>query len=156
MGIFMVLIWVVCIFGCYAIGKDKGMPVGGLLLGVFLGLIGLLIIAVIPSQTRAQQPYPPPYGQHPPQPYPPQYGQYPPQMYPPQQPAMSEHQKMAQYGYFSSGVPGRFRKWNEMGVHANNAYKCAACMIVGNVQEMVFDTAISRWVHARCVPGKKR
>lgn len=44
-----ILIWIACGFGGYAIGKSKGREVLGAVLGFLLGVIGLIIIAVIPG-----------------------------------------------------------------------------------------------------------
>jgi hypothetical protein len=93
--------WALIVTAGYHVGKYKGRETAGLILTIFLGLIGLLILAFVPktqavkaAEAQRQLPYPPPYPyppyQYPPQPqYPPQYpppGPYPPPQYPSQAP----------------------------------------------------------------------
>jgi hypothetical protein len=49
----VLLIWVACGVAGWKIGDMKGRPALGAVLGVLLGLIGLLIIACIPSKHAA-------------------------------------------------------------------------------------------------------
>jgi hypothetical protein len=115
----------------WGIGKDKGRPVAGFWLGFGLGVIGLIIIALLPrtrqaemadaqrqyqiqaeAARRAGYPYPPqqPYA---PYPYPPQ--QYAPYPYPPQQqyapyppPAQDPYpQQPGQWPYPQQPPPGQ-------------------------------------------------
>jgi hypothetical protein len=44
------VIYIACIAGSASIGSRKGRPVLGIVLGILLSLIGLIIIAVIPSK----------------------------------------------------------------------------------------------------------
>ncbi len=45
-----ILLWVACLIGCVLIGRDKNRLVEGVLLGVFCGCIGLVIMAVLPAK----------------------------------------------------------------------------------------------------------
>jgi len=47
MDFITVLIWIACIIAGYFIGEKKNRPVFGTIMGLF-GLIGLLIIALVP------------------------------------------------------------------------------------------------------------
>ena len=53
MTTFYLILWIVCCVVGWKIGDSKGHPVLGVVLGCFLGLIGLVIIALIrPVQPR--------------------------------------------------------------------------------------------------------
>jgi hypothetical protein len=52
--IFLVLAWIACGFVGWKLGDSKGRPGLGLMLGVLLGLIGLLIVAVLPAAEHAR------------------------------------------------------------------------------------------------------
>jgi hypothetical protein len=62
---FLILIGVAIHVGiviwCYMVGKRKGQELVGLLLGIFLGWIGLIIIYVLPDQSKPSLPATP-YG----------------------------------------------------------------------------------------------
>jgi hypothetical protein len=47
----LVLIWIACGIVGWKLGESKGRPALGLVLGVVLGLIGLLVIALLPAAT---------------------------------------------------------------------------------------------------------
>jgi hypothetical protein len=49
-GIIGLVIYIGCIAGSATIGSRKGRPVLGIVLGIVLSLIGLIIMAVIPSK----------------------------------------------------------------------------------------------------------
>lgn len=71
------------IFVCYKIATSKGLSKNYMWLG-FFGVIGILIVAIMPPQNQ-YPPYPPQYPQYPNQQYPNQYpNQYP--QYPNQYP----------------------------------------------------------------------
>jgi hypothetical protein len=46
-----ILVWAACAWGGYAIGKGKNRETLGLVLGLLLGIIGIIIIAVMPTKT---------------------------------------------------------------------------------------------------------
>lgn len=60
---FVVIIWIVCAFIGYAIGKPKGLGGIGFMLGLLLGFIGVIVVAVMsgesPNQIQAVR-HPPP------------------------------------------------------------------------------------------------
>lgn len=66
---FSVLLWVLIlaaiavrvaiIVWCYKVGKSKGQEVVSLILGIFLGWIGLVICYVLPEEKRPDYPQPP-------------------------------------------------------------------------------------------------
>jgi hypothetical protein len=59
----LLIVWIVCSFAGYKMSESKGRePWLGALLGFALGLIGLIIIAVLPSR---KPPIAPTYGQMP-------------------------------------------------------------------------------------------
>jgi len=45
-----VIIWIVCAVAAGMVGKSKGRTGQGWALGIFLSLIGLIIIAVLPAR----------------------------------------------------------------------------------------------------------
>ena len=47
-GIFFSLIWGLILLTCYEMGKRRNIPLLGFLLGMFLNVGGLLILALIP------------------------------------------------------------------------------------------------------------
>jgi hypothetical protein len=49
-GILGLIVYVAIIAASFSIGSRKGRPVLGILLGIFLWLLGLIIIAVIPAK----------------------------------------------------------------------------------------------------------
>ena len=49
-SIIPIVIWIACAVGGYYIGRPKGRPGWGLALGLILGIIGLIIIALIPAK----------------------------------------------------------------------------------------------------------
>ena len=46
------VIWVACLIGCIVLGNNKDRVVLGVLLGIFCGFIGLIIMAVVPAKSR--------------------------------------------------------------------------------------------------------
>jgi hypothetical protein len=44
------VVYIACIVGAASIGSRKGRPALGIVLGILLGLIGIIIIAVIPAR----------------------------------------------------------------------------------------------------------
>jgi hypothetical protein len=50
LSIVIPVIWIVCGVAGYYIGKPKGRPGWGVALGLILGIIGLIIIALIPRR----------------------------------------------------------------------------------------------------------
>ena len=68
----IVIVWLVCAFIGYSIGKPKDMAALGFLLGLVLGLIGILIILFIPDNRKKNEPphypMPPRYPTPPPPP----------------------------------------------------------------------------------------
>jgi len=46
----LIVIW------CYKVGKRKGQELAGLLLGIFLGWIGLIIVYVLPDESATNPP----------------------------------------------------------------------------------------------------
>jgi hypothetical protein len=50
----LLIIWLACAFIGLLIGSNKGRPGAGFLLGLFLGFIGLIIIAVMSPTPEAQ------------------------------------------------------------------------------------------------------
>ena len=86
--------WALIVTAGYHVGKYKGRETAGLILTIFLGLIGLLILAFLPktqavkaAEAQRQLPYPPQYPYPPEAQYPPQPQYPPPGPYPPPQPA---------------------------------------------------------------------
>lgn len=54
LDVLILLVWVVAaIFAASAIGNRKGRPAAGFLLGLFLGWIGVIVIALIPPTRDA-------------------------------------------------------------------------------------------------------
>jgi hypothetical protein len=51
-----VVVWVICGGIGYAIGNSKGRAGAGLALGLFLGIIGIVIIAVMQPSARSKPP----------------------------------------------------------------------------------------------------
>ncbi len=48
------VVWVGCAFGGYEIGKHKGLPGLRLILGLFVGVIGVITIACVPRTRKAK------------------------------------------------------------------------------------------------------
>ena len=48
-ALFVLLLWAACGFVGWRLGESKGYPVLGVVLGLLLGVIGLLIIALVPG-----------------------------------------------------------------------------------------------------------
>jgi hypothetical protein len=53
----LIAVTIVCAIAGFRIGQHKGRPIAGLLLGLFLAVIGLVILAFVPAtaQARARQ-----------------------------------------------------------------------------------------------------
>jgi hypothetical protein len=51
------VIWVGCVVAAWAIGNSKSSPGGGLLLGIFLGPIGVLAAFALVDNKRAKCPH---------------------------------------------------------------------------------------------------
>jgi len=52
-GLTLILIWLASLYACIEVGRKKGRLGEGIALGILLGLIGLLIIAVLPPADGA-------------------------------------------------------------------------------------------------------
>jgi hypothetical protein len=98
-----VIVLAACAFAGYSIGKPKGYAGGGLALGLLLGIIGVIIIACVPTsreakvreaqrsiEIQAEAARRAGFGQQPGYGVPPQPGQ--PYWFPPQQPGTGEGQ----------------------------------------------------------------
>jgi hypothetical protein len=60
---FVLLAWAASAVAAYFIGKHKGRPIDGLILGILLAWIGVLIIACLRSHARPSAGYPQTTGQ---------------------------------------------------------------------------------------------
>ncbi len=49
MTFFLIIVWIVSAIAAGSVGKSKGRTFTGWLLGIFLGFIGLIIIALLPK-----------------------------------------------------------------------------------------------------------
>ena len=49
----VIIIWAICAWAGYAIGKGKNRETQGLVLGLILGVIGLVIIALLPAKSNS-------------------------------------------------------------------------------------------------------
>jgi hypothetical protein len=56
----LLVIWLVIAFACASIARSKGLSAGGyFFLGLFLGVIGLIIVACVPANYGPRYAYPP-------------------------------------------------------------------------------------------------
>lgn len=52
----VVVVWGLCVFAGYVLGKRKGRPVAGLWLTAILSVVGLVILACWPRAARPAEP----------------------------------------------------------------------------------------------------
>ena len=48
----MLILWLVCVVASIVVGARKGQPIGGFCWGLFLGPVGLLVVALWPDARR--------------------------------------------------------------------------------------------------------
>jgi len=54
LGLIGIVVHVFTVIWAYRVGKRKGQELVGLLMGIFLGLLGLIIIYLLPDESKPQ------------------------------------------------------------------------------------------------------
>jgi hypothetical protein len=54
MIVLLLIIWAIFAWACYKVGEPKGYKNEGIALGLFLGIFGLVIIALLPPKKAPQ------------------------------------------------------------------------------------------------------
>jgi ribosomal protein L32 len=51
----MVILWIICAIASGIVGHSKSRPVLGWVIGIFLGFVGLIIIALLPTNQKQKE-----------------------------------------------------------------------------------------------------